>query len=203
MKKLLLSITAILFLALAPTYAQKSNGATVGGSLTAADSGTCSGNTSCVWITFPGNAFPYNTTVVVSGTWAGTLSIQGNNGGIWTTIGTTTANETVTTWATQYTDVRVLELAYTSGTAVVKISRQAITPGESNGQLAFSSATSGTHTFTVPYNTAPVCVVTLDGTSPDTTANSVAASATTTVLTITAHTSNSSTWDWHCSPPVN
>jgi len=203
MKKLFLILATLLALAVNPAFAQKSNGGSVSGSLTAADSGTCSGSTSCVWMTFPAYQFPFNTTITVSGTWAGTLSIQGNNGGIWTTIGTTTSNETVTTWATQYTDIRVLETAYTSGTAVVKISREAITPGESSGQIVFSSATSGTHTFTQPYNTAPVCVAVLDGTTPDSTADSVAASATATVLTITTHTSNSQTWDWHCFPAVN
>ena len=158
MKKLFLILATLLALAVNPAFAQKSNGGSVSGSLTAADSGTCSGSTSCVWMTFPAYQFPFNTTITVSGTWAGTLSIQGNNGGIWTTIGTTTSNETVTTWATQYTDIRVLEIAYTSGTAVVKIAREAITPGESSGQIVFSSATSGTHTFTQPYNAAPVCV---------------------------------------------
>lgn len=184
-----------------PAFAQKSNGETVVGALTAADSGACSGSTSCVWMTFPAYMFPFNTTVAVSGTWAGTLTIQGNNGGVWTTIGTTTSNETVTTWPTQYTDVRVLETAYTSGTANVTIGRQAVLPGESSGTISISSATTGTHTFTVPYAVTPVCNANIVGTSAS--ALGVYVSPSTTAIEVAVSSSGTYTVAWSCQGASN
>lgn len=208
MRRKLFSALSILslFLLLAGgiALAQKQNSETVTASFTAVDSGTCSGSTSCAWMTFPAYMFPYNVTVSSTGSWSGTILVQTNQGGVWTTIGTETSNFTVSTWpSTGFTDVRAIMSAYTSGTAAVTIARNQILPGQSDGSIVISSsATSGSHTFTVPYPSAPVCVASL-ASAPPATAYAIEVTSSTTAVTVTFQAAETGTYNFSCTPAAN
>jgi hypothetical protein len=126
MKKIFLFV-AMVFALSSAALAQKSNGDTVVGIFTAADNGQCLSSASCAWMTFPANGNGRNIIVYSSGTWVGTILVQIGSGGTWQTVSSNSSNFTSTNVSQTYTtDVRLLMIAYTSGTATVTISRQLV-----------------------------------------------------------------------------
>jgi hypothetical protein len=126
MKKIFLFV-AMVFALSSATLAQKSNGDTVVGIFTAADNGQCLSSASCAWMTFPANGNGRNIIVYSSGSWVGTVLVQIGSGGTWQTVSSNSSNFTSTNVSQTYTtDVRLLMIAYTSGTATVTISRQLV-----------------------------------------------------------------------------
>jgi len=85
------------------------------------------------------------------------------------------------------------------GNYVVTLERGAV----SAGTIAISSATSGSHTFTLSYAAAPVCTATPAGSSPPGTALSYAVSSTASVVTVTLSALGTANFNWQCVPAGN
>lgn len=75
-------------------------------------------------------------------------------------------------------------------------------PSTASGQIVIATATSGSHTFTTSFATAPTCTAALDGTTPPATALSYAVSATTAAVKVTLSASGTATFDVHCTSVV-
>lgn len=73
--------------------------------------------------------------------------------------------------------------------------------GLSAGTITISSSTSGTHTFTTAYTSAPVCVASENSSSP--TALTFGVTSSTTTVTVTLSASGSGTFTWQCFPAEN
>ncbi len=114
---------AILFL-LFPSFcfAQRTASNPLGGNLTVQDAGTCSTTGSFLWQVLPSNAS--TTTVNLSGTFSGTVTVResNNGGGSWTTAGTQTTVATASYSTNGFTDICADVTTYTSGTISITIS---------------------------------------------------------------------------------
>lgn len=73
----------------------------------------------------------------------------------------------------------------------------------SAGTISINSATTGSHTFTLPFAAAPVCTVAPAGSSPPGTALSYAVSSSTTAITVTLSAGGTATFNWQCAPAGN
>lgn len=102
--------------------AQRTASNPLGGNLTVQDAGTCSTIGSFLWQVLPSNAA--TTTVNLSGTFSGTVTVResNNGGGSWTTAGTQTTVGTSSYSTSGFTDICADVTTYTSGTISVTIS---------------------------------------------------------------------------------
>ena len=118
MKKLLL----IFLLLPSLCYAQRTASNPLGGSLIVQDAGTCSTTGSFLWQVLPSNAS--TTTVNLSGTFSGTVTVResNNGGGSWSTAGTQSAVGTSSYSTNGFTDICADVTTYTSGTISITIS---------------------------------------------------------------------------------
>ena len=73
--------------------------------------------------------------------------------------------------------------------------------GLSAGTITISSATSGSHTFTTAYTSAPICVASENSSTP--TALTFGVTSSTTTVTVTLSASGSGTFTWQCFPAEN
>jgi hypothetical protein len=119
MKKLLFMI---LLVSATPLFAQRTASNPLGGNLAVQDAGTCSTAGSFLWQVLPSNAS--TTTINLSGTFSGTVTVResNNGGGSWTTAGTQTTVGTSSYATNGFTDICADVTTYTSGTIGVTIS---------------------------------------------------------------------------------
>jgi hypothetical protein len=138
----LIIFLATLLAAQAPNNPTSSN--PLGGNLTVQDAGTCSTAGSFLWQRLPTNAS--TTTVNLSGTFSGTITVrESNNGGAsWTTAGTQTSVGTSTYVTNGFTDICADLTTFTSGnfgvtlTTGVGVGVPAL-PGGSNTQVQYNN----------------------------------------------------------------
>ncbi len=97
------------------------------GNLSVQDAGTCSTAGSFLWQQLANNA--YITTVNLSGTFSGTLTVResNNNGSVWTTAGTITSAGTTSYQTNGYTDFCVDLTTFTSGVFQISITTGSVT----------------------------------------------------------------------------
>lgn len=96
------------------------------------------------------------------------------------------------------------EPMYFDGSAPIILGKNAAVLGAngvSTGSVYIESSTSGTHTFTTPYSSPPICTATNAGATATTLNPAVTATAT--GVTITVSTSGSYTFRFICMPAVN
>ena len=75
--------------------------------------------------------------------------------------------------------------------------------GVSAGTISISASTSGSHSFTTAYPSAPICLATPSGTAPPATALSYAVSSAAGSVTITLSASGTANFNWQCQPSAN
>jgi hypothetical protein len=124
MSRILKRLLFLFALCAAPLFAQQigsTNSNPLGGNLTVQDAGTCSTSGSFLWQHLPINAA--TTTVNLSGTFSGTLTIRlSNNGGTsWTTNTTVTSIGTTSISTNGFTDICADVTTFTSGSFGVTI----------------------------------------------------------------------------------
>lgn len=154
MKKILLFL--LLFFTPSLLRAQATNSNPLGGNLTVQDAGTCSTTGSFLWQHLPSNAS--STTVNLSGTFSGTVTIRmsNNGGGSWATQGTQTSAGTVSYPSNGFTDVCADVTTYTSGNFGVTITTGLNTgPVGPQGPPGTGSGSGITPVTTVPATCTP------------------------------------------------
>jgi hypothetical protein len=121
LKRFLLSVLLTLGF-VSGAYAQRTASNPLGGNLFTQDSGTCSTTNSYLWQVLPANAG--TTTLNVTGTFSGTITVResNNGGGTWSTAATITSAGTTTYATNGFTDFCADLTTFSSGIFQVSIS---------------------------------------------------------------------------------
>ena len=147
--------TILLLIMLFPAicHAQRTAANPLGGNITVQDAGTCSTTNSFLWQVLPSNSA--TTTVNLSGTFSGTVTVResNNGGGSWSTAGTQTTVGTSSYSTNGFTDICADVTTYASGTIQITISTGLNAgpqgpPGAGGGSSVVSSTCASSMTFT-------------------------------------------------------
>jgi hypothetical protein len=116
MKRLFLLLALLCF---ALTARAQQYGQNLSANLTAASGPLCNVANSCLWMRLPTNAT--SVTLTITGTWAGTVTVEAAGSGRWFILTTSTSNIASTYSVPGDTDFRVRMSAYTSGTVAANL----------------------------------------------------------------------------------
>jgi hypothetical protein len=160
MRKLLLLLILLFAVRSANGQTNSSESNPLGGNVVSADAGTCSTYGTFLWQKLPINAS--STTVNLSGTFSGTVTVRlSNNGGFtWTTAGTQTGIGTASYATTGFSDLCADVTTYASGNVGISI-----LTGLLQVQSVVSGSSSGSGITQVPTETNPCTGSTIQSTT--------------------------------------